>query len=267
MKTAGNIGEHLRMDVETFPRTTVASTSMRLGMADYDKCLFTVGMGTAAAGKSITEITVKQASCATGALTTVMSTTIGSTSATRVDNARSMRVAMGITTTDDDHISMHGITFTYSNDTALIVTSSGAGTVRYIGSTGGINASAVGGTEEALKSLEGHINNSSHGVPGITCGTLATAVSTADLVMWLDDTASTAGVAGITANATGGGLTLSYESAQALLEVHADDLTAGQTHVCIHLSTKGTDIDFAVGAVREGRHKPAIVHGTYQKST
>lgn len=261
MLTAGNLSERFRLDSEAFSITTSAgATSKRVSMEDYDKCCFIVAMGTAAANSNFT-IVVNQSSDSTGAGTTASGAlTMGSTSATRVDNARSAVITISSATTDEV-VTLGGLTYTYTTSTALFTVSSGSGTTRYFGST--LGASVAEGLASAMHSLATGINNSSHGVPGIT----ATTNTTAAVLLTLDDTAATAGVAVINLTATGAGLTVSYDSAEAIIEVQAADLTSGQKYVSLTASTSTASMVIAITSIRDGRHIPAIVQGQLTKTT
>lgn len=248
MRTSGNIGEHLRIDSETFNLTSAAAaTSKPVSLEDYNKLCFVVGMGTAAANLN-PAITVQQSSDSTGARTTVASTTIGSTSATRVDNARSAVVTMGTAATLTQRVVVNGTTFTFT--TSMTATSG------EFGST--VGATAAEGLASAMHSLATLINGT-NGISGIT----ATTQTTAAVLLEVDDTAATS----LNLSATGGGFTVAYDSAQAIVEIDASDLSTGQKYVSLKVSTVATSVDIAISSVRSGRHKPAIVQGTYKKSS
>lgn len=254
----GNIAERVRIDSQALTISSVATaSSIPVSMEDCDKCAFVVSLGTAAAALQPT-ITVYQATAATHAGSTVKSTTIGSSAAARILNGR--RVLLTFTTDSTAAtaaVVINGITFAESSDTSLFQTASAA-SARTFGST--LDSSAAGGLENRVQSITSAINNSTFGVPGITCST----ASTAAVYLQVDDTASTT----INIDTCMSGLTPSYLDAQAIVEIQAADLTSGCKWAYVHVSTVATSVRIGIASVRVPlRHGPAKLHGTLLKST
>ncbi len=258
MKVGGNLSERYRMNVQAFTISSIAeATSIPISMADYDKVTFAIGMGTAAANLN-PSIKLYKATASTHAGSSFRSTTIGSTQAARILTARRAIVTFTTDSTfNTSAIVINGVVFECSNSTAKFQAATGA-SARCFGST--LESSAAEGLEERARSLSSLVNNVTWGVPGLTAAT----ITTADVRLTVDDTASTS----INITTAMSGITVANEACEALLEVHADQLGTAYKWVYAKLSTIATAADVSIGSFRGGaRHTPVPVHGTLYKAT
>lgn len=242
MLTKGRFGETFRIDAEVITSATAASvTSKRYSMEKSNKACVLVNIGTTSTnfpGGTVATVQLQQAVNTTATLGNITGATavIGSTAATIVSKASRAVIQLTTAATTADTLIVNGSTFAYSGSTA------GSATALTFGST--IGSTAATGLANASTELLERINANCAGIT-------ATTLTTASLLLTLDDTASTS----INITSTGA-FTPLYQQAQACVEVKVADLDSTSAYIAAQVSSMSTILDCGIVCIRDMRYGP-----------
>lgn len=243
MLTKGRFAEKYRVDGEVLTAATAASvTSGRFSMENSDKACVIVNIGTTSTnfpGGTQATVQIQQAANTTATLAAITGATavIGSTSATHITKAKRAVIQLTTAATSGDYVVVNGTTFTYSGSTAGSATALTFGST--LGSTGGDGALANASTE-LLERINANVS-----------GVVATTLTTASLLLTLDDTAATS----INVSSSGA-FTPLYRQAQACVEIKASDLNSTSKFIAANISTMSTTLGIGVQCIRDMRYGP-----------
>ena len=233
-----------------------ASTSFTIpiNVEGADSVMFLLGMGTAAGGVNTT-VHIRQGGtpevAASTNSTTVPGATaivLGSTAANLVSNALRGLITVTTAATAAQTVTVNTISFTHSSLGGETTNST------LFGST--LGATVAGGLEAIMNSLSSKINASTVGaLQGLTAAT----VSTANVSVRLNDTAST-DVNLLTSAASP--FSAAYEAQQTIVEIPVDMLNSTSKYLSAMFCSAATSVLVGSVAIKGGvTHNPPPPHG------
>lgn len=237
----GRFPQENRIDSIISTISSATSAPYWVSMENADEVSFIVSMGTAVGGLQ-SALSVLQSANTTGAGAAITGATavIGSTASTVISNAKRVLITISSASTDNDLVQLNGTTYTQST--------SNVATSLQFGSTQGTTSAA--GLDDIANALSSRINTQQG------AKFTATTASTASVRISLDDTAST-GVINLNISANH---IPSYEMAQAVISVKAEDLNSTSKYVALQLGTVATAVRANVTIIRSNyRYSPDIL--------
>ena len=238
-------------------------------MDDYDKAVFSIGVYATGAHEvgpvGVATFVIKESSDSTGALTalaTIHATSMpGQLAASYVQNAKTIAITAVVDAAEGDIIVINGVSFVYTTVAANLLATATPG--RYFGIAGGVSD---GGGSAVLNSLATMLRNTTYGLPGVVSANF-NFPTTSVVELSIEDTASTYFTVQTTAVPL---IAPFFVYGEAHIEVHADDMTTGQSYLSAAYGTQTSAVEKQLTVVRTGRRAGGVAdhhHGHFIKSS